>query len=131
MDQEQISHGHGTENYGMMENELDIKEYRKKKTLELIDKYMGLIDNVFQIFDDNKEIEVDDEKDDKVSMEQKKLDKIKKRSAALEQVDVFLDKIASLEHHFAENKEPGQNQPLTTVKKMEGYTHPTKARAKT
>ena len=113
-----------------MKNDIDVKKFRKEKTISLIEKYKGLIDNVFEIFDNNKCDSEDEEKD--VS-EQKKLERIKKRSTALEQVDVFLDRIEKLEHHLKEDEEErtdenGQKIPDTSTR--QGYVHPTKRNAK-
>lgn len=132
MDQEQIFDGGGTERNGIMQTEIDVKEYRKKKTLELVDKYKSLIEDVFRIFNDDKgSRDDDDEKDDgKQTTEQKKLEKIKKRSAALEQVEVFLNKIENLEHHLREsNNEKSEDSSKGNVPEN-GFTHPTKANAR-
>ena len=112
-----------------MKNDVDVKEYRKEKTLNLIKKYKSLIDDVFKIFDENKQ--EDSGEDDKEETEQKKLEKIKKRSIALDQVDLFLTKIESLEHHVKESKESDKDSS-TEVKKeeKEGFLHPTKKRAR-
>jgi hypothetical protein len=112
-----------------MKNDADVKEYRKEKTLNLIEKYKSLIDDVFKIFDENKQEYISE--DDKEETEQKKLEKIKKRSVALDQVDLFLTKIESLEHHVKESQE-SQKDNTTEEKKeeKEGYLHPTKKRAR-
>jgi len=111
-----------------MKTDIDVKEYRKEKTLSLIEKYKSLIDDVFEIFDENKQ--EDSSEDDKEETEQKKLEKIKKRSAALDQVDVFLIKIESLEHHLKESKEAENDNSIEIKKEEKGFQHPTKARAR-
>lgn len=115
-----------------METEIDVKEYRKKKTLELIEKYKNLIDDVFNIFNEDVSIKEDsDDKDDgKQPTEQKKLEKIKKRSGALEQVEVFLNKIENLEHHLKESNSAKEGEPPNNKESDNGFTHPTKANAR-
>lgn len=109
-----------------MKTELDVKKYRQEKTLNLIEKYKSLIDETFEVFEENKTIE---EEEGNEEAEDKKLNRIKKRSSALEQVDDFLNKIESLEHHLKESKqtEEGETQGINESK---GYQHPTKVRAK-
>tara|TARA_B100001146_G_C16187775_1_gene437653 strand:- start:676 stop:1014 length:339 start_codon:yes stop_codon:yes gene_type:complete len=111
-----------------MKTEIDVKKYRKDQTIKLIEKYKSLIDDVFEVFEDNvPEIE-EDEKEDS---EEKKLNRIKKRSAALEHVDGFLLKIENLEHHLKEAEENSDDETVTTKKEEpKGFQHPTKARAK-
>lgn len=110
-----------------MKTDTDLRNYRKEKSLSLVAKYKSLIEDVFDIFEKNQ----DDESDDKKETEQKKLDRIKKRSVALDQVNEFLNKIESLEHHLKEveeiNKSGTGAQP---VEEQKHFKHPTKARAK-
>lgn len=106
----------------------DLKQYRKENSIKLVAKYQSLIEDVFNIFDKNE----DGENDDKKETEQKKLDRIKKRSVALDQVNEFLNKIEELERHLKELDETKSKEKIKSNKTEDNNSlkHPTKARAK-
>lgn len=111
-----------------MKTDIDVQNYRKEITLSLVEKYKSLISDVLEIFDEN--IKEDEDGEEKEESEQKKLERIKKRGTALDQVDVFLTKIESLEHHLKESEESDKKGEAPVKKEEQGYQHPTKARAK-
>ncbi len=84
---------------------LEIKEYRKKQSLDLIEKYKDLISKTFTVVDkDLLQGKIDSDVDENES-EQKYLDAIKKRRIALDEVDLILDKIEKLERHTMPDEE--------------------------
>jgi vacuolar-type H+-ATPase subunit I/STV1 len=111
-----------------MKTDQDVQKFRKEKTLSLIDKYKSLIDDVFEIFEEDASGE--SEEDGKEETEHKKLERIKKRSTALDQVDVFLNKIESLEHHLKASEGSGDGDQSQEKQQEKGFQHPTKGRAK-
>lgn len=78
-----------------------IKDYRKEKTLELIEKYKDLIDKTFSVADKDLLQEKIEDDGDESQTEQKFLDAIKKRRIALDEVDLMLDKIEKLENQYS------------------------------
>ena len=72
------------------------KEYRKKTSLELIDKYKDLIQKTFEIADkDLLQDEIDNENQNQ--KEQRLLESLKKRRIAFDEVDIMLEKIEKIE----------------------------------
>ena len=73
------------------------KDYRKKTSLELIDKYKDLIQKTFEVADkDLLQEEIDNENENQ--KEQRLLEALKKRRVALDEVDIMLEKIEKLEN---------------------------------
>jgi hypothetical protein len=100
-----------------------IKDYRKEKTLELIEKYKDLIDKTFSVADkDLLQDKIEDDGDESQT-EQKFLDAIKKRRIALDEVDLMLDKIEKLENQYnpeAGNTENSEEKKGNWTKKIAG-----------
>lgn len=84
----------------MEDNTDEIKKYRKDKSLKLIDKYKDLIYKTFAVADkDLLQGQIDDDEDE-TQKEAKLLEALKKRRIALDEVNIMLDKIESLERHI-------------------------------
>ncbi len=116
-----------------MKSVSQVNEYKNKTTLELIEKYEGLIGETFEIF--NKSVgQANTTKDgkEKELSEKEKLNKIQDRSAGLEQISNFLSKIEVLSGRLIEDNKGESSDGKTVVKKQdkEHYLHPTKQNAK-
>ena len=95
------------------------KEYRKKTSLELIDKYKDLIQKTFEVA--NKDLlqgEIDNEDDNQ--KEQRLLEALKKRRVAFDEVDIMLEKIEKLETSITniDGKEGEDLETKNVVKKF-------------
>lgn len=95
------------------------KEYRKKTSLELIDKYKDLIQKTFEVA--NKDLlqgEIDNE--DENQKEQRLLEALKKRRVAFDEVDIMLEKIEKLETSITniDGKEVEDLETKNVVKKF-------------
>ncbi len=95
------------------------KEYRKKTSLELIDKYKDLIQKTFEVA--NKDLlqgEIDNE--DENQKEQRLLEALKKRRVAFDEVDIMLEKIEKLETSITniDGKEGEDLETKNVVKKF-------------
>ena len=95
------------------------KEYRKKTSLELIDKYKDLIQKTFEVA--NKDLlqgEIDNE--DENQIEQRLLEALKKRRVAFDEVDIMLEKIEKLETSITniDGKEGEDLETKNVVKKF-------------
>lgn len=95
------------------------KEYRKKTSLELIDKYKDLIQKTFEVA--NKDLlqgEIDNE--DENQKEQRLLEALKKRRIAFDEVDIMLEKIEKLETSITniDGKEGEDLETKNVVKKF-------------
>ena len=95
------------------------KKYRKKTSLELIDKYKDLIQKTFEVA--NKDLlqgEIDNE--DENQKEQRLLEALKKRRIAFDEVDIMLEKIEKLETSITniDGKEGEDLETKNVVKKF-------------
>lgn len=95
------------------------KEYRKKTSLELIDKYKDLIQKTFEVA--NKDLlqgEINNE--DENQKEQRLLEALKKRRVAFDEVDIMLEKIEKLETSITniDGKEGEDLETKNVVKKF-------------
>ena len=95
------------------------KEYRKKTSLELIDKYKDLIQKTFEVA--NKDLlqgEINNE--DENQKEQRLLEALKKRRVAFDEVDIMLEKIEKLETSIGniDGKEGEDLETKNVVKKF-------------
>ena len=95
------------------------KEYRKKTSLELIDKYKDLIQKTFEVA--NKDLlqgEINNE--DENQKEQRLLEALKKRRIAFDEVDIMLEKIEKLETSITniDGKEGEDLETKNVVKKF-------------
>lgn len=78
----------------------EIEDYRKNKTIELIEKYKDLILKTFIVADKDLLQGKIEEDANETQTEQAYLDAIKKRRVALDEVDLMLDKIEKLEQQI-------------------------------
>jgi PP-loop superfamily ATP-utilizing enzyme len=112
-----------------MSNEKEVRDYRKEKSLELIEKYKDLISKTFTVINRDileNEIKKADEGNENEN-EQKYLKKIKSRKQSLDEVVLMVDKIEELERHTKEEDDIGANE--TTVK-ITSNSHPSKRHAR-
>lgn len=95
------------------------KEYRKKTSLELIEKYKDLIQKTFEVADkDLLQEQIDNE--DENQKEQRLLEALKKRRVAFDEVDIMLEKIEKLETSITniDGKEGEDLETKNVVKKF-------------
>ena len=95
------------------------KEYRKKTSLELIDKYKDLIQKTFEVA--NKDLlQGEIENEDENQKEQRLLEALKKRRVAFDEVDIMLEKIEKLETSITniDGKEGEDLETKNVVKKF-------------
>lgn len=95
------------------------KEYRKKTSLELIDKYKDLIQKTFEVA--NKDLlQGEIENEDENQKEQRLLEALKKRRIAFDEVDIMLEKIEKLETSITniDGKEGEDLETKNVVKKF-------------
>ena len=77
------------------------RDYRKKITIKLIDKYKDLIAKTFEVTDVDLLQEVIEESEhNEKQKEENLLNAIKKRKTSLDEVDSLLDKIEKLEKNL-------------------------------
>ena len=77
------------------------RDYRKKITIKLIDKYKDLIAKTFEVTDvDLLQEVIEDAEHNEKQKEEALLNAIKKRKTSLDEVDSLLDKIEKLEKNL-------------------------------
>lgn len=91
------------------------RDYRKKITIKLIDKYKDLIAKTFEVTDvDLLQEVIEDAEHNEKQKEEALLNAIKKRKTSLDEVDSLLDKIEKLEKNLIDiEKGVQENNGLT------------------